>query len=972
MSHPTFDLIRTRRIPSLNISVQEYVHRSTRARHYHLASEDANNAFLVAFPTVPQNSTGVAHILEHTTLCGSERFPVRDPFFMMIRRSLNTFMNAFTGSDWTAYPFASQNRKDFDNLLQVYLDAVFFPRLDPLDFAQEGHRLELVEPDRPDSPLAFKGVVYNEMKGAMSSPTRQVWQTLQSHLFPTTTYHYNSGGDPEEIPKLTYEQLRAFHEEHYHPSNAVFMTYGCFPVQEHQVRMEEWALRRFGRREINLTIPDERRYAQPIAVEGTYTLDPAEDSQRKTHVVLGWLLGHTADLRELMRAHLLAGVLLDNSASPLRHALETSELGTAPSDLCGLEDSMRQACFVAGIEGSDPDKAEAVQQLILDVLHEVATRGVPQEQVESVLHQLELSQREIGGGRFPYGLQLMVRALPAILHEGDPVGVLDIDPVLNDLRTRIRDPEFVKGLARQMLLDNLHRVRLTMAPDTELAARRAAAETERLATIRASLTPEDIRRLAEQAAALKARQARRDDPDILPKVGLGDIPDDLKIPEGRPGRVNGMPAFWFSQGTNGLVYTQLVVDLPELEPQLVDDLSLFCECITEVGCGHRDYLETQAWQAAVSGGISARISLRAEISDVQRARGVFVLAVKGLLRNQEAFSDLLQQTFAQPRFDELSRLRDLVAQLRAEQEATVTDHGHALALAAASAGMGPCGILTHRWDGLEGIRRLKLLDQALDDREALRAFAGRLERIHAALLRAPSQLLVVSEETPQEDLRRALDQRLSFLAQEQSSGQSCFVPDPASFVVREGWRTSTEVSFCAKAYASVPQGDPDAPALTVLGPFLRNGFLHRAIREQGGAYGAGAGHSPNTGSFRFYSYRDPRLGETLADFDRALDWLHSEPHDPRQLEEAILGIISEIDRPESPAGEAVRAFFGSLHGRTPEQRRKFRHAVLQVTIDDLKRVAEQYLTPEAASIAVLSSPGTLERNGQLGLQPRSL
>ncbi|MBL8252765.1 MAG: insulinase family protein, partial [Candidatus Competibacter sp.] len=236
MIHPAFQHLRSHPVPALRLEFQEYRHMATGARHLHLAADDPHNAFMVAFLTVPQDSTGVAHILEHTTLCGSQRYPVRDPFFMMIRRSLNTFMNAFTSSDWTAYPFASQNKKDFNNLLDVYLDATFFPLLDERDFAQEGHRLEFVAPDDPNSELTFKGVVFNEMKGALSSSVQRLGLALQSRLFPTTTYHYNSGGDPEVIPDLTYAQLKAFHARHYHPSNAIFLTYGDIPAAEHQER----------------------------------------------------------------------------------------------------------------------------------------------------------------------------------------------------------------------------------------------------------------------------------------------------------------------------------------------------------------------------------------------------------------------------------------------------------------------------------------------------------------------------------------------------------------------------------------------------------------------------------------------------------------------------------------------------------------------------------------------------------------
>jgi Zn-dependent M16 (insulinase) family peptidase len=967
MTHSAFDLLRRETIVSLNLTVAEYRHRVTNARHFHLESKDSNNAFIVAFPTVPQDSTGVAHILEHTTLCGSRRYPVRDPFFMMIRRSLNTFMNAFTASDWTAYPFATQNRKDFDNLLQVYLDAVFFPLLDPLDFAQEGHRMEFSDPNAPHSELVYKGVVYNEMKGAMSSPERQIWQMLQSTLFPTTTYHYNSGGDPTIIPELTYQQLKAFHAKHYHPSNATFMTYGTFPVEEHQQKFEQCALRHFEREPLDFRIPPERRYPAPVEVQTVYSLVGEEDLTRKSHVILGWLLGDSTDPWEMMSAELLAGVLLDNSASPLRQALETTDLGAAPSELCGLDQDTQEAVFVCGLEGTEPENAEAIEHLILRVLKEIAIKGVPTAQVEAVLHQLELSQREVGGGRFPYGLQLMAKALPMIIHGGNPVSVLNIDPILSALRAKIQDPEYIKSRTRQLLLDNPHRVRLTMTPDNKLSIRQAAAEAEKLAAIAARMSEVEKTRLLELAKALKGRQESKDDPEILPKVGLGDIPANINIPEGHSGQNNSLKITCFDQGTNGLIYEQIVVDLPTLDKDLLDTLPLFCAFITEVGCGKRDYLQSQAWQASITGGLSAHTSVRAKVGDIQTVTGLFVLAGKALARNTKPLTEILQETFSHVRFDELERLRELVAQLRAQHEAHVIGQGHALAMTAASAGMGPCGALAHRWSGLEAVRQIKALDKALANPAELSAFASRLQRLRDTIAECPKQFLVVSEATEQQGIHAALATQWASLSKA-NTDSARFKPNPVEHAVQQVWTTNTQVNFCAKAYQTAPQSHPDAPVLLVLGPFLRNGFLHRVIREQGGAYGAGASYNADTAAFRFFSYRDPHLVTTLTEFDNALAWLQTDAHQPRQLEEAILNVISDIDRPDSPAGEAIGTFFSSIHGRTPEQRRRFRQQVLEVSTNDLKRVASQYLQPALASTAVITDSHTAEQHRDLGLE----
>ncbi len=962
-----FEWVRSERITSLNLTVEEYRHPGTGAWHFHLASEHPENVFLVAFRTVPMDSTGVAHILEHTALCGSERYPVRDPFFMMIRRSLNTFMNAFTSSDWTAYPFASQNEKDFYNLMDVYLDAAFFARLDELDFAQEGHRVEFDDPANPDSPLVYKGVVYNEMKGAMSSPVNTLWHALCERLYPTSTYHYNSGGDPERIPDLRYGDLVAFYRSHYHPSNAVFMTFGNLPAHRHQQRFEERALARFERQDTVIAANDEQRLAAPVSAETSYALD-GDEAGDKTHIVLGWLLGHSTELEALLKAHLLSGILLDNSASPLMHALETTDLGSAPSPLCGLEDSNREIAFVCGLEGSRPEHAEALERLILDVLEGIAEHGVPQEMVDAALHQLELHRREIGGDSYPYGLQLILGALPTAIHRGDPVAALNLDPVLERLREAVRDPDFVPRLVRELLLDNPHRVRLTMTPDPELARRRAAAEAERLAAIRAALDDAQKQALVERAERLEERQHQQDDPEILPKVGLDDVPAEMPIPTGERRELLGRPLTFFAQGTNGLVYQQIVAELPALDEPLLDCLPHYTRLLPEVGCGGRDYLKTQTWQDRVSGGISAYTSMRGRVDDVQDVRAHFVLSGKALASEHAEFSRLMEQTLATVRFDELSRLREIVSQERARMEQSVTGHGHALAMSAAASGLSPAAAISHRLRGLAGIRALKAFDDGLKDPARLEAFAATLREIHERILAAPRQFLLVAEGERRDALLADIERAWRDSAVTVADDLALFRREPVREQVRQLWVTSTQVNFCAKVYPTVAAEHEDAPALDVLGAFLRNGFLHRAIREKGGAYGGGAGHDADIAGFRFYSYRDPRLEETLADFDAAIDWLLSRRHEPRQLEEAILGVIGGIDKPGSPAGEAKSAFHHGLYGRTPEQRRRHRQHILEVSLDDLRRVGERYLTPAQANVAVITSPDRLAARGDLGLE----
>lgn len=963
-SHPSFSWVKSQYIDSLQLEVQHFRHNKTGAEHYHFASQSEENVFLVALRTIPTDSTGVAHILEHTALCGSEKYPVRDPFFMMLRRSLNTFMNAFTSSDWTAYPFASQNNKDYFNLLDVYLDAVFFSRLDPLDFAQEGHRVEFEDAADSDSDLVFKGVVFNEMKGAMSSPVSVLWQAASKYLYPSSTYHFNSGGEPEDIPDLTYPQLKQFYQTHYHPSNALFMTYGDIPAAELQNRFEENVLAKFEPLGKTISVANEKRYHAPLRVQEYYAVE--DDTNAKTHHVLGWLLGDSIDLKQQLEAQLLSNVLLQDSAAPLRRALETTELGSAPSPLCGLEDSNKEMSFICGIEGSEPQHAVAFEKLVLETLEKVAENGVPKEQVEAVLHQLELSQREVQGDGFPYGLQLILSGLPTAVHRGDPIEILNLDPVLVDLRESIQDESYIKNLARRLLLDNQHRVQLSLLPDTNISARKAEAEKQRLADIKAGLDEAERTQIVNLAEALQARQNKQDDPGILPKVGVEDIPDTITIPTPDfTNKLAGRSLTWYSRGTNGLSYQHLIHRLPELDEQQLALLSHYSSLLPELGVGERDYLETQAWQTRITGGVSASAQVRGAVDDVQDVQGYFSLSSKSLLRNHAAMTDLLCETLHAVRFNETTRIKDLLSQKRAAAEQGITGNGHLLAVGAASSRMSSAANLAFRTSGLQGISSLQKLDDSLQNEDtstqALESLCNTLQGIHAAVLTSPTQFLAIAEREAYESCVSQLADQWNDVEERLDDVQQRFRLEALRDSVRQLWTTNTQVNFCAKVYPTVPSGHKDAAALWVLGEFMKNGFLHRVIREKGGAYGAGAGQNSDVGAFRFLSYRDPRLEETLQDFDGAVAWMLEEQHKAAQLEEAILGIVSSIDKPGSPAGEARTAHYNTLFGRSPEQRQAQRASILEVTIDDLRAVTERYLLAGNSSVAVVTNTDNANR-----------
>ncbi len=519
-----YRVLRAEPLPEMNATAILLDHPATGAKHLHVSRPDAENTFGVAFRTVPQDSTGVAHILEHTVLCGSERFPVRDPFFSMLKRSLSTFMNAFTSSDWTMYPFSTQNRKDFYNLMAVYLDAAFFPRLEELSFKQEGHRLEIAADSGGAPNLVYKGVVFNEMKGAMSSPDQVMVRSIMRALYPDTTYSHNSGGDPAAIPSLTYSQLVEFHRRHYHPSNAYFYTYGDVPLEDHLEFIARTVLSRFPAADPAPAVPLQPRWRAPRRDTAPYPFSRDEDPARKHQVCIAWLTPDVRDTRAVLAMALLDQILLGNSASPLRQALIESGLGSALSDGTGYDAENRDTLFSAGLKDVALDSADRIEALIFEVLSGLAQKGIAPALIESAIHQLEFHRKEITNSPYPYGIKLLVALAGTWIHDGDPLRVLKLDEDLEAIRREVAQGAFFEGRIKHHLLDNPHRVRLTLVPDPALSEEREARERRDLEAIARRLSPADLDRLRSDAEALRRLQDGAEDVACLPTLERGDIP----------------------------------------------------------------------------------------------------------------------------------------------------------------------------------------------------------------------------------------------------------------------------------------------------------------------------------------------------------------------------------------------------------------------------------------------------------------
>jgi Zn-dependent M16 (insulinase) family peptidase len=935
-----FNLQEQKNIPLLDVNAQIYNESDFNCKHIHLESDSNEKVFMVAFRTIPEDSSGVAHILEHTALCGSKKYPVRDPFFMMIRRSLNTFMNAFTSSDWTAYPFATLNKKDFNNLLGVYLDSAFFPNLDNLDFAQEGHRLEFQEKNNPESEIEIKGVVYNEMKGAMSSITSQLWHGMSKHLYSSSTYKHNSGGDPENIIDLSHEDLVNFHQKHYHPSNATFFTFGNVDPLEIQSFIKENVLDNFLPSDEVVAVKNEDRLESPKVVSDYYNPQPGDENNH--HIVLSWLLNESHNPVQLLETYLMSNILLDNSASPLRKVLESTRLGKSPSPLTGLEADQKELVFAAGLEGVDSNKSKEVETLVMGCLKKLVKNGVPKDLIDSSLHQLEIRQREITGSGMPFGLQIMLTCLPACIHNDNPLNVLDLDSAFNTIKNNLKTGNYIENLIDKNLIKNSHRLTYSLIPDTELNKKNEEKIQNKVLEITKNFSTDDKEKLIKLANDLEKRQNSIDDPEVLPKVTKEDIPKTRNYASPLTFAKNESTNYFYKSGTNGIVYHSMIFPCEALDKNELEVASLFSNTLTDIGLGKDGYEDIQKYQSSITGGISASFITLPNKSD-----DTFKLALKvsskSLEGNESYMQDLILRTVKESSFDETKRIEELLEFISSDNEKSVIQNGHILSMSNAASQISDIASTNDLTSGLRFVHNTNHLSKLVNEQNELTKYLELLRSINSKISNTPSHLFTAS----------ALDKanlNLNFTIKEntnQYKNQNLIAPQSTPI----GWITGSQVCFCAEAFPTVDFRHEDAPALTVLGTVLRNGYLHSAIREKGGAYGAGATQDSNNKVFKFFSYRDPKCTETFNEFKKSREWSIKNITE-EQLEEGVLGVISSIDKPLSPFGEAMSDFMSSLDQKTQDERLSFRSKVKECSLAKLAMVSEKYLFNESKRSAI--------------------
>jgi len=960
-----YTIVRREPLDRLEGSFIELVHERTGAKHIHIGCADDNNAFAVCFPTVPKDSSGVAHILEHVVLAGSQRFPVRDPFFSMTRRSLATFMNALTGADATTYPFSTRNAKDYMNLLLIYLDATFFPLLTEDSFKQEGIRFEFEEPADPSSALRYKGVVYNEMKGALATPQAAMQRNLGRTLFPGLTYENVSGGDPEHIPDLTWEQLRSFHAAHYHPSNAYFYTYGDQPLDRTLAVIEDCALKDFDRSAIDTSIPNVRRFTKPAVSAEPYAAVPGEDISRKGQALVAWVTVPAADSFHSLAMRVLSEVLLGNPGSPLRKALIDSKIGSALADGSGFQDDFKETVFAAGLKGIAVADAQKVEGVVLDTLQRLAADGVDAAQVDAAIHRLEFEKRERSNAGFPYALKVLFNFLGPYTYGGDPYSPLNLDADLEHLEQARREGRFFENLIAAEMLDNQHRGLLILEPDPDLEERKRRKELERLAAVEATLTDKDRARIVADALRLKAEQEATQDLAVLPSLELSDIP--MQFEEVPSREINIGPAIvqFFPQPTNGITYLDIRSDFAALAHDLKDLLPLFSRMFTQMGAAGQDYVQIAARIAAYTGGIGAGPAVQPLASRDDYLQS-FLVSGRARDLNVGPFIDLLTDLTARLEI-EPRRLKEVIDESAARLESSIAGLSFQFAILRATSKLSSEGAINDCLQGIGMLHEVRRLARMSDTE--LADVTAQLTAIRTALFRQDSiQIVVTCEESMVDSIAERLTGLIAALPGGTANGQ-IERPDPLA-PAPEARTAPLPVAFNVRGFKTVRYTHPDAPALLVLANYLRDTFLHREVREKGGAYGAVAQASVGGGTFYMASYRDPYVTRTYDAFDRAAIWVTDGDVTEEALKEAILGACGDVDPLESPDIKGRREATNRLAGFTRTEREKFKKRLLEVTAADLRRVARTYLLgryaqatiagPELVEAAINERPGLFE------------
>ncbi len=914
-----FSLLKEAFIPEINTRARLFRHNKTGAELLSLENDDENKSFGITFRTPYAASTGIAHIMEHSVLCGSRKYPVKEPFIELVKGSLKTFLNAMTFADMTTYPVASTNLQDFYNLVDVYLDAVFHPLIPPHILDQEGWHFEL---ETPESPLTLKGVVYNEMKGAYSSADAMMYKHASQSLFPDTVYAFDSGGDPRAIPDLTYADFKAFHTRHYHPANARVYFYGDDDPTE-RLKQAASYLDEFEPLEVDIQVPLQPRFDAPRRLQFGY--DAGEgDTSKKSLVTLNWMLTENRDPALRLGLSILDYILTGTPASPLRKALLDSGLG---EDLigAGLMGYFRQQAYSVGLRGLAVENAPKVEELILSTLNSLAQEGFDPATIEAALNTVEFRLRENNTGSFPRGLSLMFRALSAWNYGADPIEPLYFEEMLTSIRAQAGE-QYFENLIKTFFLENPHRAAVLLYPDAEAKKQIQDAEQARINQAAAGMTPEDFQAVHENTLALKKIQETPDTPEALatlPFLKLSDIEPLARSIPGDFDTLQGAPVFFHDLFTNGLVYLDLCFDLQALPQDLLPYLPLFSRALLEHGTEKQDFIRLTQQIGSKTGGIAPMI-YNTPILDGQGSNAHLVVRAKSTLAQVPEMMALLQEILLTVRLDNSERFRQMVLKAKAGKEAGLVPSGNAVAAGRLKAHFHPVDWFSEEVGGVNSLFFTRGLVARVAENWAV--VLEKLEHIRSILVNRAGLLVNLTVDAAgYTSLRPHLENFIAALPAQPLSHQTWL---PASFPEHEGLTIPAQVNYVAKGLNLYDHGYTFHGSALVALRYLRTTWLWEQVRVKGGAYGGSVSFDRISGSLAFQSYRDPNLLGTLENYDASTGFLQNLSISAAEIERSIIGTISDLDAYMLPDAKGFTALTWHLSGITSENRQLVRDQVL--------------------------------------------
>ncbi|PHH79502.1 hypothetical protein CDD80_4613 [Ophiocordyceps camponoti-rufipedis] len=944
-----FTLVRAKQIPELELAALHLQHDKTGAEYLHIAREDSNNVFSIGFKTNPPDDTGVPHILEHTTLCGSQKYPIRDPFFKMMPRTLSNYMNAMTASDHTYYPFATTNPQDFKNLMSVYLDSTLHPLLNKTDFTQEGWRIGPENPSgdtQDSSKLVFKGVVYNEMKGQMSDAGYLYYIRFHDYIFPDIN---NSGGDPQKMTDLTYDQLRKYHAEHYHPSNAKIFTYGDMPLADHLWELDA-RLKAFDKIRPDSKLHEPLRLDGPKEVTLNGPLDPLIEPDRQYKTSVSWITCDTTDVVESFSISMLSTLLMDGYGSPMYRGLVESGMGTDFSPNAGYESSAKRGIFSIGLTGVQEADVPKLKARIQEILRQAKDQGFDQTKIDGSLHQIELFFKHKTA---KFGFSMLNRLKTRWFNGTDPFDSLALSNTISAFKTKLAQGGYLEGLVDKYLLND-RTLTFTMAPSPSFQEDLAREEQARLA----SKVEEVARRAGDEKAARKhfedqeqallVEQAKTETEDLscLPTVFVKDIPRIKKPIVTRDDTVEGVSTQWREASTNGLTYFRAFRPLKNLSDDLRELIPLFTDSIMRLGTKDMTMEQLEDVIKLKTGGLSVDYHSTTSPTDYRQSQEGIMMGGMALDKNVPVMYDLLRKLVLDTDFDSAEaplRIRQL---LQASADGVVNDiasSGHQYAVAYADSGLTRAAWQRQQVSGLSQVKLVtRLAGRAESDR--LEDVIDKLKRIQRLALASDGMRAAVTcgSESASDNtasLRKFVEglPRGSSSAGGDGSGSAQELPrtDRKTF-----FPLPYQVYYGGLSVATVPYTSAEGAALQMLAQLLTHKHLHHEIREKGGAYGGGAGCKPLNGLFNMYSYRDPNPIRTLEVMSNAGRWAAEREFTDKDLDEAKISVFQKVDAPVAVNREGMSRF---VFGITEEMRQRKREQLLDVTREQVREAAQKYL-----------------------------